>query len=174
MPALSLKPLPLPLLSQHFDNFGEIVSVDEARHALGEPQLINQGNCERFTNIAGLDIDDGAVGISLFNAKPCDIPVTVDYLERHPLGSQAFIPMSPHPYLVIAADDLNGMPDSPKVFITDGTQGINIRRNTWHGVLTVLHPDGGLFAVIDYVGEQPNLQEHRLEQPLTIVVDTPR
>lgn len=171
-PALSLKPL--PLVSADFNNFGDVISVDEARQSLGEPLMINQGNCERFTNIAGLDIADSAVGISLFNAKPCDMPLRIDYLERHPLGSQAFIPMNCHPFLVIVADDMNGVPDSPKAFITDGMQGVNIRRNTWHGVLTVLHPYGGLFAVVDYVGEQPNLQEHPLTQPLTVVVDTPR
>ncbi len=163
--------IPQPLIYPDFHKFGNIISVAGARQAAGEPLLINRGNCERYSDIAGLDIADAATGISLFNAKHSSLPITVDYLERHPLGSQAFIPMNSHPFLVIVADDLNGVPESPKAFLTDGEQGVNIRRNTWHGVLTVLHPEGGLFSVVDYVGALPNLQEHRLQQPLIITMD---
>lgn len=159
---------PQPLIDPDFERFGDVISVAGARHTHGEPLLINQGNCQRFSAIAGLDIAESAIGISLFKAKPVVRPVTIEYLERHPLGSQAFIPMNAHPFLVIVADDVSGMPSTPLAFITDGQQGVNIRRNTWHGVLTVLHPDGGLFSVVDYVGEKANLQEQTLDQPAII------
>lgn len=162
--------IPEPLTRSAFEPFGEIISLAAARSSVGEPILINNGCCERFSDLAGLDIADAAVGLSLFNAKARAKPVSVDLLERHPLGSQAFIPMNPFAFLVVVAAEGIGAPQTPQVFITDGQQGVNIRRNTWHGVLTVLDPQGGLFAVIDYVGKKENLQEHKLQPPLLVSV----
>ena len=80
-------------------------------------------------------------------------------MERHPEGSQAFIPMHQYPFLIIVSHDKNGVPDTPISFISKPGQGINIFKNTWHGVLCPLHSPG-LFAVIDRIGEGPNLEEH--------------
>ncbi len=49
-------------------------------------------------------------------------------------------------------------------FVTNGAQGINLARGTWHGVLTPLHAPG-LFAVVDRIGEGANLEEHRFAEP---------
>ncbi|MDG1209783.1 MAG: ureidoglycolate lyase, partial [Paracoccaceae bacterium] len=67
---------------------------------------------------------------------------------------------------VVAPDD-NGKPGQPRAFITTVGQGVNYTKNTWHGVLTPLH-EPGLFAVIDRIGEGPNLQEHWFETPFLI------
>jgi ureidoglycolate lyase len=88
-------------------------------------------------------------------------------VERHPLGSQAFLPMGADPFLVIVAADEDGTPGAPKAFRTAPGQGINFARNTWHGVLTPLSPPG-LFAVIDRIGEGANLEEHWFETPYTV------
>jgi len=89
-------------------------------------------------------------------------------VERHPEGSQAFLPLSEMPFVVVVASDENGKPGHPIAFITAPGQGVNYHRNTWHGVLTPLH-DPGLFAVVDRIGTGPNLQEHWFEVPFVIV-----
>ena len=85
-------------------------------------------------------------------------------VERHPLGSQAFIPMSADPFLVIVAPDEQGAPGTPRAFLTKPGQGVNYRRNVWHGVLTPLHRKS-LFAVVDRVGGGNNLEEHWFSDP---------
>ena len=88
-------------------------------------------------------------------------------VERHPLGSQGFIPMSLDPFLVVVAPDAGGAPRQPLAFRTAPGQWVNIARNTWHGVLTPLHAPG-LFAVIDRIGEGANLEEHWFDQPYLV------
>ncbi|MGB0798075.1 MAG: ureidoglycolate lyase, partial [Planktomarina sp.] len=109
-------------------------------------------------------------GISLFNAVPRTLPYTLDLVERHPEGSQAFLPMTEHPFLVIVAPDVDGAPGTPLAFVTQPGQGINFHIGTWHGVLTPLFAPG-LFAVVDRIGATDNLQEHWFETPFTILGD---
>ncbi len=68
--------------------------------------------------------------------------------------------MTQDPFLVIVAPDIAGKPGTPLVFLTNGAQGINLHRGTWHGVLTPLAAPG-LFAVVDRIGTTPNLEEYR-------------
>lgn len=155
-----------PLTPSAFAPFGEVLT------AAGPPdRLINQGLCGRFHDRARLDFGDdtgGRAGISVFLAEPRALPYTCDLLERHPEGSQAFLPMHRYPFLVIVAPDDAGRPGRPRAFLTDGAQGINLRRGTWHGVLTPL-ADPGLFAVVDRIGPTPNLEEHPLDPPFRVV-----
>ncbi len=146
-----------------FAPFGDVLDC------AGEPDtVINAGLCDRYHDRAILDFGDGRAGISLFEAKPRSFPYTCDLLERHPDGSQAFIPMHMHPFLVIVAPDNKGVPDNPIAFLTNVGQGINFHRNTWHGVLTPLY-EHGLFAVIDRIGAGANLEEHHLDTPFQVV-----
>ena len=148
-----------PLDAAAFEPFGTVIE------ACGEPsRLINGGLCGRHHDLCAPDIADGRVGLSMFDARPRAMPYRLDLLERHPLGSQAFVPLHGEPFLVIVAPDGNGVPGSPRAFLTNGAQGIQIARNTWHGVLTPL-AEPGLFAVVDYCGSEPNLEEHRLDPP---------
>ncbi|MDG1802620.1 MAG: ureidoglycolate lyase [Paracoccaceae bacterium] len=152
-----------PLTRDAFAPFGEVLEC------AGSPdKIINQGLCGRFHDQAEMDFGpDGRAGISLFDAEPRSLPFTLDLMERHPEGSQAFVPMTEHPFLVIVASDKDGRPDDVQAFITAAGQGVNYHRNIWHGVLTPLHAPG-LFAVIDRIGDTPNLEEHWLETPLSI------
>ena len=152
-----------PLTAGAFAPFGDVLD------ATGEPdKLINQGLCGRYHDRAGLDFTEGGrAGISLFKAELRDLPCRLEMMERHPLGSQAFIPMSMDGFLVIVAPDDGGKPGRPLAFRTDPGQGINFRRNTWHGVLTPL-AGSGLFAVVDRIGGGENLQEHWFTEPYTI------
>lgn len=157
----SLKPR---LLSKDkFKAYGEVIEVDG-----NVPISINSGNCDRYSDLATLDIDkSGQAGISLFDAKAYTNPLTLTYVERHPLGSQAFLPTSTDPYLVIVAADKAGQPQTPEAFVTSGYQGVNYHRNTWHGVLTPIVRQS-LFVVIDYIGDENNLQESEFQTPWLI------
>ncbi len=153
-----------PLTAAAFAPFGDVLD------AAGDPdRLINQGLCGRFHDRARLDFGPGGrAGISIFRAAPRALPHVLDMMERHPEGSQAFVPMSGHPFLVIAAPDEAGTPGRPRAFITAPGQGINFHRGTWHGVLTPLHAPG-LFAVIDRIGPTANLEEHWFTAPWRVV-----
>ncbi len=152
-----------PLTADAFAPFGDVLE------ATGKPdKIINNGFCGRYHDRARLDFGpDGRAGISVFKAEPRALPYTLDLLERHPDGAQAFIPMSLDAYLVTVAEDANGTPANIRAFIAGPGQGINYHRNTWHGVLTPLSAPG-LFAVVDRIGETPNLEEYQLPIPLTI------
>ena len=152
-----------PLTPESFAPFGDVMA------ATGAPdRLINQGFCGRYHDRAQLDFGpDGRPGLSIFKAIPRSFPYLLDLVERHPDGSQAFIPMTADPFLVITAPDQDGTPGTPRAFLTDGSQAINFHRGTWHGVLTPLAAPG-LFAVVDRIGPTANLQEHWFDQPWTI------
>ncbi|TMM52339.1 ureidoglycolate lyase [Sulfitobacter sabulilitoris] len=152
-----------PLTARRFAPFGDVLDC------AGEPdKIINAGLCGRYHDRATLDFGpDGRAGISLFNATPRSLPYALDLLERHPQGSQAFIPMTEHPFLVIVAPDDGGRPGAPLAFLTAPHQGINLHRGTWHGVLTPLFAPG-LFAVVDRIGDTPNLEEFFLDPPYIV------
>ena len=148
-----------PLTAEAFAPWGEVLE------AAGDFRLINAGLCRRHHDRAALDFGpEGRAGISVFKAELRALPYEFDLIERHPDGSQAFIPMSADPFLVIVSD---GPEAVPRAFVTDGAQGINLRRGTWHGVLTPL-VGPGLFAVVDRIGATPNLEEHRFAAPWVV------
>ncbi|OOY12184.1 Ureidoglycolate hydrolase [Thioclava marina] len=155
-----------PLTLQAFAPFGDVLD------ATGAPdKIINAGLCGRYHDRACLDFGPetgGRAGISIFKAEPRSLPYLCDLLERHPEGSQAFIPMSADPFLVIVAPDDDGKPGQPRAFLTNGAQAINLHRGTWHGVLTPLAAPG-LFAVIDRIGDTANLEEYPLTDPFTVI-----
>jgi len=151
---------PLPLTDEAFAPFGDVLE------AAGDFRLINAGLCQRHHDRAKLDFGpDARAGISIFKAELRTLPYEFDLIERHPEGSQAFLPMSADPFLVIVAA---GPTATPQAFLTNGAQGINLHRGTWHGVLTPLHGPG-LFAVVDRIGMTPNLEEHRFTEPWTVM-----
>ena len=151
-----------PLTAGAFALFGDVLDCS------GPPdRLINQGLCGRHHARARLDFGDGRAGVSLFDAEPRRLPYRLDMVERHPEGSQCFVPMHPNPFLVIVAPDAGGAPGHPLAFRTDPGQAINFHRNTWHGVLTPLAAPG-LFTVIDLIGPGANLEEHWFDPPFLV------
>ncbi len=154
-----------PLTAEAFAPFGDVLAA-EGPH----DWLINEGRCARFHDRARLEFSGGRAGISVFRAEGCGLPWDVGLLERHPLGSQAFLPLSSAPFLVVVAPDEGGVPGRPVAFVTRPGQGVNYHRGVWHGVLTPLG-DTAVFAVVDRIGEGANLEEHRLVRPWRIVED---
>lgn len=150
-----------PLTPEAFAPFGTVVEAGQ-----GEPREINAGMCIRWHDQCRPDVVDGEVSISVFEAKPRRLPHVLDLIERHPEGSQAFLPMDGQPFLVVVAD---GPEAEPKAFVTAPHQGVQFNRGTWHGVLTPLH-EPGLFAVVDRVGSGQNLEEHHFETPWRVEV----
>jgi len=156
-----------PLTAAAFAPFGDVLA------ASGPPdRIINEGLCRRFHDRARLDFAAGRAGLSVFDATPRTLPYDFTLVERHPDGSQAFLPMTQHPFLVIVAPDTGGRPGRPRAFLTAPGQGVNLHRGTWHGVLTPLHAPG-LFAVIDRIGTGANLEEFRYDTPWRVTGPDP-
>lgn len=147
------------LTAEAFAPYGDVLE------ASGPPdRIINAGLCGRWHDRARLEFGDGRSGISVFLSERRQLPMMLDLLERHPQGSQAFLPLHQNPWLMIVAD---GPDAKPRAFIAAAGQGVNLHRGTWHGVLTPLHAPG-LFAVVDRIGEGANLEEHLLADPWTV------
>ncbi len=154
-----------PLTPKAFAPFGDIIEA-----AGTADMMINEGRCGRFHDLARLDFGGEAAraGISIFRSDACALPYEVKLMERHPLGSQAFIPMSTDPFLVIVAHDDDGIPRTPRAFLTQPLQGVNLLRGTWHGVLTPF-VDDAVFAVIDRIGPGNNLEEYHLKENCIVI-----
>lgn len=151
--------IPVPLTSEAFFDYGDVIEVG------GSPdKIINQGMCGRHHDLAKLDFGTGQAGISLFDAKARTLPYTVELVERHPEGSQAFVPVDGVPMIVVVADDSDGQPVNLKAFISQLGQSINLHRGTWHGVLAPLDR-AGRFVVVDRIGQGENLEEHWFPEP---------
>ncbi|WP_420338564.1 ureidoglycolate lyase [Roseibium sp.] len=150
---------PAPLTAEAFSAHGDVIEVS------GEPdKIINQGMCGRHHDLAKVDFGSGRAGISLFDAKARTFPYTVDMVERHPDGSQAFVPLDGVPMLVIVAEDKDGAPVNLKAFVTQPGQSINLHRGTWHGVLAPIEKPGR-YIVVDRIGDGANLEEHWFDTP---------
>ena len=144
-----------PLTAEAFAPYGDILD------ASGTPdKMINRGLCGRYHDRAKLDFGEhGRAGISIFKGEICSFPIKIELVERHPDGSQAIIPLSENPFLVVVAPDNDGTPGTALAFLTAPGQAINFHRGIWHGVLTPLS-EPGLFAVVDRIGNTPNLEEY--------------
>jgi len=155
-----------PLSPEAFAPFGQIIQMAGAEH-----YPINNGMTERYHDLARVEL--GGVHarplISLFRGQPYELPLSLKLVERHPLGSQAFYPLSDLPFLVIVAEDLSGIPDTPRAYLTEPGQGVNIAMNTWHGVLTPLHQVCD-FLVVDRGGDGNNLEEHHFDVPHLVMM----
>ena len=157
------KPLAIePLTAEAFKPFGDVIeATDNAQHF-----TINQGFAERFHRLAQVDVttDGGQPAISIFKARARALPLQLSVLEKHPFGSQAFMPLSGDAYLVVVA--LGG--DTPdmstlKCFSATAQQGVNYAKGTWHHPLLALND--GDFVVVDRAGPsgEINCVEHAID-----------
>jgi ureidoglycolate lyase len=150
-----------PLSREAFAPFGQVIEAEGAQH-----YPINSGNCERYHDLARVEL--GGVHarplISLLHSRGFSLPLEVKMVERHPLGSQAFYPLSQGRFLVVVAPDEGGTPGPLRAFLTSPGQGVNIAINTWHGVLTPIGPEAD-FLCVDRGGDGNNLEEYFFTQP---------
>ncbi|MDB5884367.1 MAG: ureidoglycolate hydrolase family protein [Polaromonas sp.] len=151
---------PEPLTAAAFAPFGEVIEASDSAQRFP----INQGQAERYHDLASVDLaGSGARAlISIFRSHPRQFPLCLSVLERHPLGSQAFMPLAALPYLVVVAPG-GDAPDvqALRCFMAAPGQGVNYARGTWHHPLLSLHATTD-FLVIDRGGPGLNLEEHGL------------
>lgn len=146
-----------PLTSVEFAPFGDVVEVEGAKHF-----PINNGTTMRFHDVATVDTgsEGGRTIISIARAQPFILPLPIKMLERHPLGSQIFMPLNGRSFLlVVAVTTPDGMPGEPVGFLAQGNQGVNYAKGIWHHPLIALEGESD-FLVVDRGGDGDNLQEH--------------
>jgi ureidoglycolate lyase len=148
-----------------FARFGEVIELDGARHF-----PINGGTTERYHDLAKVDVGEqgGRPLINLFRAQPRALPVEIAMMERHPLGSQAFLPLAGASYLIVVAPAGEFDPAQMRAFWTEGWQGVNYAKGVWHHPLLALERVSD-FMVVDRGGEQPNCDELVLAEPWRLV-----
>ena len=160
-------PIPVkPLTAAAFAPFGVVIETDHARS-----HLINDGLCRRYHALAIADCDGGAI-LSIFRATAWPRPVHVATLERHPLGTQAFVPMERYSWVVVVAE--RPEPEACCAFLARGDQGLQIARGVWHHPLLVLAPVQD-FLVVDRAGTSgdpgENLEVHRFPEGAERVIE---
>ena len=151
---LTLKPE--PLTADSFAPYGELISARDT------PIMINEGNTERYHRLGnvttGGEDQQGQAILSIFRGQPRSLPMTIKMMERHPLGSQAFLPASDEPYLVLVClGDKEPDPSTFKLFIAQG-EGVNYPANCWHHPLLAINKVSD-FWIVDRMGPGNNLEE---------------
>ncbi|GAA5182570.1 ureidoglycolate lyase [Niveibacterium umoris] len=142
-----------PLTREAFAPFGDVIEASDAvRHF-----PINGGNTERYHDLARLDPGgDGRIIASIFRGQPRSLPFSITMLERHPRGSQAFIPLNGRDYLVVVATAPAA--GALRCFLARSVQGVNYAAGTWHHPLLALDAVSD-FLVLDRSGPGANCDE---------------
>jgi ureidoglycolate lyase len=150
----------LPLTAAAFSPFGDVIEI-----AGRTPLAINEGTCQRFDDLARIDVlaAGGRPLLSIFRASPRPLPLLVRMLERHPLSSQGFYPLHERPFLVVVAESA-GRPRAAQLraFLSSGCQGVNFHRGTWHHGLIALGERSD-FLVVDRGGSGENCEQCPIE-----------
>lgn len=156
-----------PLTRAAFAPFGDVIDTEAARAVYP----INAGTAMRFHDLADIDTqtNGGRAVVSLFRAQPRVLPFEVRLIERHPLGSQAFIPLSDAPYLIVMSESPE---QRPRAFRAGPGQGVNYRRGAWHHALIALERVSD-FLVIDRAGPGENCDEVAMEPAWYLLSATP-
>lgn len=155
---------PVPLTPERFAPFGDVIDVGR-NPASG----MNDARFDRFDDLCNIDIVDGDVAVSIARSRtPSTLPYRVDMVERHPLGSQAFVPLSRCKMIVVVAPPGESVEAADlKAFETNGEQGINYRRGTWHMPLLALTGQQR-YLIIDRGGDGKNCDVHELDVPVML------
>lgn len=144
-----------PLTAAAFAPFGEVIETGPTG------KTINRGTTRQFGDLAGIDVGEGGgrPRLSLYRVTPYRLPMAVTMLERHPLGSQLFMPLRGEAFLVVVAPRGDRVdPRSVAAFVTNGAQGVNYLRGTWHHPVVALR-EGSEFLVLDREGPGDNCEE---------------
>ncbi|MCG8382808.1 MAG: ureidoglycolate lyase [Gammaproteobacteria bacterium] len=156
-----------PLTHARFAEFGDVIEADPR-----SLHVINNGNTQRFHDLARIDVnaENGHPLLNIFRARPLPQPLKIRILERHPLGSQAFIPLSQKPFMVVVASAGEAIPPNRiQAFLSHGGQGVNYHRNTWHHPIIALDTETD-FIVIDRGGPGKNCEEFTFPTSINISI----
>ncbi|MBL4831488.1 MAG: ureidoglycolate lyase [Aliivibrio sp.] len=159
-----------PLTAQAFSLFGDVIERDGSDFF-----LINNGSTRRYHELANVDVEDqsGKAIISIFEATPLEYPLTIKMVERHPLGSQAFIPLLGNSYLIVVAQKgENPKSKNLKAFISNGKQGVNYHKGVWHHPILAL-TEHDQYLIVDRAGTGNNCEEHYFDDNDVVVLNRP-
>lgn len=153
-----------PLTALGFARYGTVVQAQA-----GGGRAINAGTSERFELVHDLQLGarGGRAVLALFRAQPRHFPHAVHELERHVLGSQTFVPLGVHRFVVVVASA--GDPPAAstlRAFVTDGRQGVVLAPGTWHHALLAV--DGGDFAVIERAADDLDCNTCSIDAPVEV------
>ena len=156
---------PIKITKKNFAMYGDLISSDDVK-----PMDINAGYAKRFDNLADLNTskDGGKTIVSIFSALKRKFPMRIDMMEKHPLGSQAFIPMKETTFLAFVAPQ-GESPEIDKIqsFIIPPKTGINYKPGTWH--FPLISTEDVNFLVIDRKGKGENLIIHKFKKEKIIL-----
>ena len=156
---------PVKISRSNFSSYGDVISTEDIN-----PMNINEGYAKRFDNLANLDTskDSGKTIVSIFSALKRTFPMKIHMMEKHPLGSQAFIPMKETTFLAIVAPS-GESPEIDKIqsFVIPPKRGINYKPGIWH--FPLISTENINFLVIDRKGSGDNLIIHKFEKEKIIL-----
>jgi len=151
---------PKLISKENFKKFGDMITTAGIK-----PLEINDGYAKRFDGIANLNTKkgNGESTISIFSALKRSFPMKVDMMEKHPLGSQAFIPMKETVFLAFVAPE-GDVPDLNRIesFIVPNGIGVNYNAGVWH--FPLIATEDMNFLVVDRLGDGDNLVLHDLNK----------
>jgi len=151
---------PIPMTKENFSKFGDMISTENIK-----PIEINNGYANRFDDIAKIDTanNNGETTISIFSALKRSFPMKIDMMEKHPLGTQAFIPMKETTFLTLVAPEGKKIEmDKIESFVVPKGKGVNYKTGIWH--FPLISTEDMDFLVVDRKGPGENLIVENLDQ----------
>ena len=162
MPALRTE----VLSAASFAPFGDVIECLPGKSG----QAINYGRTERHHALAAVEVGEGRAILNIFRTKPVQDGFALRVIERHPLGSQAFMPLSPYPYAVVVAPPGDFDPTALRAFLASPAQGVNYHAGTWHHYCLALEGESD-FLVVDREGPGDNCDEIQLTGDYTLKIE---
>ena len=156
---------PKKITKENFAKFGDVISTQNIK-----PMDINNGYAKRFDNLADINTsnNNATASMSIFSALKRSFPMKIDMMEKHPLGSQAFIPMKETNFIAFVAP-LGDKPEISKIesFIVSPGIGINYKPGIWH--FPLISTENMNFLVVDRKGAGDNLIIYNFEKEKIIL-----
>lgn len=154
-----------PLTPKAFMPFGEVIDS-----RISDSFAINSGLTQRHHDLATVETlgENARTLVSIFVSQPIQTPLELSFLESHPQGSQAFMPLHEERFIVVVAPPGKEIdPDQVRAFVTDGRQGVNYHAGIWHAIQSVLEREGE-FLVVDRGGDGDNCDEYPIDLRITL------
>lgn len=145
-----------PLTKAAFEPFGDLIEMDFAKS-----YLINEGTTRRYHHLSEPDVGEegGRPIISIFEATRRGLPIEIKMMEKHPLGTQAFLPASNDYWLVVVSEAETPTAETLRCFLVKGNQGVQYGKHVWHHPVLCIQPKQN-FWIFDREGDGNNLVEH--------------
>ena len=159
-----------PLTKEAFAPFGDVIESEGREHF-----MINSGSTQRYHHLGDVQLDEQGKGIfSIFRATKLEYPLAIKMLERHPFGSQSFIPLSGNGFLLVVAPVGDGSenidPATVRAFRAEAGQGVNYHTGVWHHPIMALR-DNDEFLVVDRLGPGNNCDEFFFDDSIQLTVE---